>query len=91
MVREMTAEELNADCPTFVALQAKDMLRAEELLAGKYGRVTRENAFVRIYGGVNAEEAVTFLYENGVTVTEVKTDKIGLEEYYIDLMKEGVR
>jgi len=32
---------------------------------------------------------VTYLYENGICVTEIKTDKIGLEEYYIDLMKEG--
>ena len=28
-------------------------------------------------------------HENGICVTEIKTDKIGLEEYYIDLMKEG--
>lgn len=89
MIREMTAEELNADCPTFVALQAKDMEKARELLEKKYDRVTVENAFVRIYGGVNAEEVVNYLYENGVLVTEIRTDKIGLEEYYIDLMKEG--
>ena len=30
-----------------------------------------------------------YLYENGITVTEIMTDKIGLEEYYIDLMKGG--
>ena len=91
MLREMTAEELNADCPTFVALKANDTEKAKELLEKKYARVTKENAFVRIYGGVNAEEIVKFLYENGVTVTEIKTDKIGLEEYYTDLMKEGVQ
>lgn len=91
MLREMTAEELNADCPTFVALKANDTEKAKELLEKKYARVTKENAFVRIYGGVNAEEIVKFLYENGVTVTEIKTDKIGLEEYYTDLMKEGAQ
>ena len=32
---------------------------------------------------------VTYLpvYENGIVITEIGTDKIGLEEYYIDLME----
>ncbi|MDE7380171.1 MAG: ATP-binding cassette domain-containing protein [Clostridia bacterium] len=89
MIAEMTAEELNANCPTFVALQTKDMEKTKALLERKYSRVTLENQFIRIYGGVNAEEAVNYLYENNTLVTEIFTDKIGLEEYYIDLMKEG--
>ena len=32
---------------------------------------------------------VKYLFENGVIVTELKTDKIGLEEYYINLMERG--
>ena len=42
-----------------------------------------------MYDLTTPEEIVTYLYENGIFVTEIKTDKIGLEEYYIDLMKEG--
>ena len=30
-----------------------------------------------------------YLYDNGILISEIKTAKIGLEEYYIDLMKEG--
>ena len=90
MIAEMTAEELNANCPTYVALKAKDTAAAKAVLEGKYSRVeTDENEFVRIYDGVNAEEVVNYLYRNGIVVTEIKTNKIGLEEYYIDLMKEG--
>ncbi len=89
MIREMTAKELNADCRTYVALKAEDMEKAEKLLKQRYSKVTPENGFIRIYDGVNAEEAVKYLYENGVIVTEIGTDKISLEEYYIDLMKEG--
>ncbi len=91
MIAEMTAEELEASCPTFVALQTKDMQAAKELLERKYSRVTLENEFIRIYDGVNAEEVVNYLYGKGILVTEIKTDKIGLEEYYIDLMNKGVR
>ncbi|MCM1545536.1 MAG: ATP-binding cassette domain-containing protein [Clostridiales bacterium] len=87
MIREMTAEELNQSCPTFVALKAADMEKTAELLKIKYKKVVIENEHIRIYGGVKAEDAVKYLYENGVTVTEVGTAKTGLEEYYIDLMK----
>lgn len=91
MIKEMTAEELNADCRTYVALQAKDMSRTKALLASRYSRVTEENNSLRVYDAVSAEEIVTYLYESGILVTEVRTDKIGLEEYYIDLMNEGRR
>ena len=91
MIKEMTAQELEADCPTFVALQAKDMERAKELLEKNYSRVTEENGYIRVYGGASSEEIVYYLYKNGVTVTEIKTDKIGLEEYYIDLMHGEVK
>ena len=90
MIAEMTAEELNANCRTYVALKAKDTAAAKAVLERRYSRIeTDENGFVRIYDGVNAEDVVNYLYQSGVVVTEIKTSKIGLEEYYIDLMKEG--
>ena len=42
-----------------------------------------------MYDMAPTEEIVTYLYEKGILVSEIQTDKIGLEEYYIDLMKEG--
>ncbi|MDE7108216.1 MAG: hypothetical protein K2O39_07825, partial [Clostridiales bacterium] len=91
MIAEMTAEELNANCRTYVALKVKDMDKVEKLLVQKYARVeTDEEEYIRIYDGVKAEEVVSYLYNNhNIVVTEIKTSKIGLEEYYIDLMKEG--
>ena len=90
MIREMTAEELEKGCRTYVALQTKDMQKAKALLCGKYSRVEEdESGYLRVYDGTVPEEIVTYLYENAVLVSEIKTDKIGLEEYYIDLMKEG--
>ncbi|MBQ8345374.1 MAG: ATP-binding cassette domain-containing protein [Clostridia bacterium] len=90
MMVEMTAEELDASCRTYVALQCGDRNRAKMLLGSRYSRVEEDEAgFLRIYDGITPEEAVTYLYENGICVTELKTDKIGLEEYYIDLMNGG--
>ncbi len=90
MIREMTAAELDANCRTYVALTAKDMGRVKMLLGCKYNRVEEDEAgYIRVYDLTTPEEIVSFLYENGIPVTELKTDKIGLEEYYIDLMNGG--
>ncbi len=89
MIKEMTAEELNASCRTFVALQTKDNATTKRLLLSKYSRVEEdERGYLRVYDAEKPENIVTYLYENGILVNELKTDKIGLEEYYIDLMNE---
>jgi len=89
MIIEMTAEELENSCPTFVAIQCKDMKKAKEILNKKYSKVLedeqKEN--LRVYDAKSPEEVVKYLYDNDIIVNELKTDKIGLEEYYINLMK----
>ncbi|MBQ7918459.1 MAG: ATP-binding cassette domain-containing protein [Lachnospiraceae bacterium] len=90
MIKEMTADELDTSCRTYVAIQTADMNRAKSLLGCKYSRVEEDEAgYIRVYDMTTPEEIVAYLYENGICVTEIMTDKIGLEEYYIDLMKEG--
>ena len=90
MIAEMTADELEASCRTYVALKAKDISRTKNLLGCKYSRVVEDEAgYIRVYDAITPEEIVSCLYKEGIVVSEIKTDKIGLEEYYIDLMKEG--
>ncbi|MBQ8884997.1 MAG: ATP-binding cassette domain-containing protein [Clostridia bacterium] len=89
IIREMTAAELDASCRTYVALRASDMEKTKTLLSCKYLRVEEdESECIRVYDAESPEEIVSYLYEKGVTVSEIGTDKIGLEEYYIDLMKQ---
>ncbi len=89
MIKQMTAEELDKNCPTYVALKSKNMAQTKMLLEKKYSRIKEENEYLRVYDDVKAEEIVNYLYKNNIFVTEIKTDKISLEEYYIDLMKEA--
>ena len=92
MIREMTARELDESCRTYIALKCGDMSRAKTILGTKYSRVEEDEAgYIRVYDLTSPEDIVAYLYGNGITVTELSTDKIGLEEYYIDLMKEGKR
>ncbi len=88
MIKEMTADELDQGCRTYIALQTDQMSRTKALLAGKYSKVEEENGYIRVYDAKMPEEIVAYLYDNGILVSEIKTDKIGLEEYYIDLMNE---
>lgn len=90
MITQMTAQELEASCRTYIALQTKDMSRAKTLLGCKYSRVEEDEAgYIRVYDEAAPEEIVSYLYKEGVVVSELSTDKIGLEEYYIDLMNGG--
>ena len=92
MVKEMTAQELEDSCPTYVAIQAKEMNKAKAILSCKYNRVEEDEAgYIRVYAEKEAEDVVLYLYENNIIITEIKTEKIGLEEYYINLMAEGGR
>ena len=90
MICEMTAAELEASCRTFTALQTKDMRDARLVLSSRYSRVEEDEAgYLRVYDQVAPEEVAAYLFESGITVSELKSAKIGLEEYYIDLMKGG--
>ncbi len=91
MLKEMTAEELNADCPTYVALKTDDAETAREVLERAFGRaeIDGQTGEIRVYNA-NAEEVAKYLYGNfGIAVSEIRTAKISLEEYYINLMGEG--
>ncbi len=89
MIKELTAEELFRSCREFVALKTNDQKKTKALLAAKYFRVEEdEGEYLRVYDAGSPEEVAAYLYKYGVVVTELKTDKIGLEEYYTDLMAE---
>lgn len=88
MVVEMTADELEKSCPTYVSLKTTNLDRTCNCLKLKYERVVIENENIRVYDNVLAEDVVSYLYTNEIIVSEVNTSKIGLEEYYINLMSK---
>lgn len=87
MIKEMTAEQLENECPTFVEIKTGKQEIAKAILMKKYSRVeTDENSAIRVYDAECPEDIVTLLHDDGITVSEIKTAKISLEEYYINLM-----
>ena len=87
MIAQMTAQQLEASCRTYIALRTRETERTKRLLGSKYAQVGQdESGAIRIYDDAAPEAVVSFLYENGVLVSEIKKAKVGLEEYYTDLM-----
>ena len=91
MIQELTAEEMENRCRNFVKLDCQDKNKAVELLKTKYARVELEEDKILVYDEEKPENIVQFLFEKGVVVNEIKKNKIGLEEYYLDLMKNQAK
>ena len=90
MIMEMSAEEMDSRAQVFTSLKTAELQKAWLLLTKKYADVRMEEGYIRIYDVDNVEEIVSYLMENGHVVSEVRKNKIGLEEYYIELMsKQG--
>jgi len=91
MIQEISAKEMESRARIFVSLKTKDIEGAKKVLQGKFKNVREENDCLRVYDVEDTESIVELLIKNGHVVSEVKKNKVGLEEYYIDLMskKEG--
>ncbi len=88
MVQELTAKEMESRCRVFIQLKTKNMLAAKQLLETKFDNVRSEEEYLRVYDVDDTESIVDYLMENGHVVSEIKKNKIGLEEYYIELMSQ---
>lgn len=93
MIMELSAEEMDNRAQVFTSLKTKDMKGAKEVLCRKFANVRKEGEYIRVYDVDDTASIVDYLMQNGHVVNEIKKNKIGLEEYYIELMsgKEGVQ
>lgn len=86
MIMEISAEEMDARAQVFVSIKTKDMNGAKVLLESKFADVRMEDDCIRVYDVDDTAAIVDYLIKNGHVVSELKKNKIGLEEYYIELM-----
>ena len=89
MIMELSSEEMDSRSQVFTSLKTKDMSGAFAFLRSKYADVRREGEYIRIYDVDDTQSVVEYLLKNGHAVSEIRKNKIGLEEYYIELMSEG--
>lgn len=92
LVQELTAQDMDSRAQVFVSLKTNDMDGTLKKLKQKYADVRLEENCIRVYDVNDTEEIVEYLMKCGHVVKEIIKNKIGLEEYYIELMskKEAV-
>ena len=88
MIQEISAKEMESRARVFVSIKTKDMQGAKQVLKEKFGNVKEEDEYLRVYDVEDTESIVEYLYKNGHVVKEIKKNKIGLEEYYMELMSQ---
>lgn len=88
MIMEISAEEMDNRAQVFVSLKTKDINSARALLKKKFSDVRLADGYIYVYDTDDTESIVDYLMRNGHAVSEIKKNKIGLEEYYIELMSQ---
>ena len=64
------------------------MKNAKDILKRKFEIVKEEGEYLRVYDVDDTETIVEYLLKNGHVVSEIKKNKIGLEEYYVEIMSQ---
>ena len=88
MIMELTASEMDSRAQVFTSLKCADMRGAKAALEKRYADVREEDGCLRVYDVDDTASIVDFLMKNGHVVSEIARNKIGLEEYYIELMSK---
>lgn len=88
MIMELSAEEMDSRAQVFVSLKTKDMQGAKALLKENFDTVREEDGYLRVYDVDDTAAIVDTLMKNGYIPNEIKKNKIGLEEYYVELMSD---
>jgi len=88
MVQELSAEEMENRARVFVAIKTNDINSAKKLLSEKFENVKEYDDYIRVYDEEDTESIIKLLLDNGYKVNEIKKNRVGLEEYYIELMSK---
>lgn len=88
MIMELSAKEMDERAQVFTSLKCSDMKGAKLALDKQYSDVREEEGYIRIYDVDDTAAIVDYLIKNGRVVSEISRNKIGLEEYYVELMSK---
>lgn len=86
LIKELSAKDMESCAKVFISLKAANTEEALEKLKCRYFKVFKEDGYIRIYDMDDTAEVVSCLMGSGIAVSEITKNKVGLEEYYINLM-----
>lgn len=88
MIREISAKEMENRARSFVSLKTKDMKGAFKILKRQFSDVRMEDGYLRVYDVDEPSVIAGNLMGQGYEVSELHKNRIGLEEYYVEMMSE---
>lgn len=93
MIQEISAKEMESRTRVLVSVKTKDMAGAKAILSNRFGDVKEQDGYLQVSDVEETEEIVETLIRSGHVISEIKKNKVGLEEYYIEMMsgKEEIR
>lgn len=86
MIKEISAKEMDSRAQSFVSVKTADLRKAKQLLAKEFPHLRIEEGALHIYDVPDTQPIVSRLIRGGQTPKEVIKNKIGLEEYYMEVM-----
>lgn len=86
MIQELSAKEMDGRSRVFASVKTGDMFGALGALKRRFDDVRAEDGDIRVYDVADTEAIVRVLMQSGHPVSEITKNRVGLEEYYIDLM-----
>ena len=86
MIQELSAKEMESRARIFVSIEVDDPNKAITLLKQKYKNVRLEQDCVRVYDEEDIEGIVKYLLDGNIIPNKIQKNKVGLEDYYIELM-----
>lgn len=88
MIMEISASDMDSRNRVYTTLKTKDLISAYSTLKEKFPNLLIEDDYIKVYDVEETEQIVECLLKNGQVVSEIEKNKIGLEEYYIELMSK---
>ena len=92
MIQELSAAEMDARSRVVVSVKTDNEVGAVVELTRRFGNARIEDGYIRVYDVDDTERIAECLLQSGHTISEIVKNKVGLEEYYVELMskKEAV-
>ena len=90
LVEELTVEELHNKCRKSVTIKVDDITNIEKELKSAKVKDYKiyPNGDVQIFDDVDIGELVSNLYKKGVKILAINSSDEGVEDYYLNLIKE---
>lgn len=91
MIQEISAKEMESRNRTFIEVETNDNKEAFHILKNYFEDVRYDDISLKIYDEKDTEKVMNILLSDRFEVSKIIQNKIGLEEYYIELMSKEVK